>query len=534
ECGVWGVIGDGAPIDEFIYNESERIVKAYGNHPSFCMMAYGNEPWGENHTEYLKKFVTHWKNKDARRVYTSGAGWPAIPENDYHNLMEPRIQRWEEGINSVINKEKPETNYDWTDRISSYTKPVVSHEIGQWCVFPDLKEISEYNGVMKARNFEIFRETLENNGMLNLADSFLYASGKLQALCYKSDIEAALRTPGFAGFQLLDLHDFPGQGTALVGILNAFWEKKGYISSDQFKRFCNSSVPLARLDKRVYLNNEEFTARIEMAHFGESVLKDIAPEWKISNDKNEIIFSGKFKTTNIPLGNCFNIGTVTADLSSIIKPCKLTLQVFVDSYSNSWDIWVYPANNDVLNMQKSYRMVTTIDEETGKYLEDGGSVLLTLKKGTLKAEKGGNIVVGFSSIFWNTLWTNGQPPHTLGILCNPKHPIFEEFPTEQYSNWQWWDAMSHSNAIILSSVNPQPEPIVRVIDDWFTNRPLGLIFEAKVGKGKLLVSGIDLSGDLSERPEAGQMLLSISKYISGNHFNPEVEIPLEQVQSLYK
>jgi hypothetical protein len=173
-----------------------------------------------------------------------------------------------EELNSIINAEPPKTNYDWRDKVPDDGVPVVSHEIGQWCVYPNFREIEKYTGVLKPKNFELFRESLNAHHMGHLADSFLLASGKLQALCYKADIEAALRTPGFAGFQLLDLHDFPGQGTALVGVLDPFWEEKGYISPEEYSRFCNSTVPLARLDKRIFTEGETLKAGIEVAHFG--------------------------------------------------------------------------------------------------------------------------------------------------------------------------------------------------------------------------------------------------------------------------
>jgi beta-galactosidase/beta-glucuronidase len=169
ECSSWAnsgtSIGDGGALDEYIYKEGDRIIKAYGNHPSFCMLAYGNEPAGVNQNSYLGKLLTYWKAEDNRRVYTSGAGWPVIPENDFNLIAEPRIQRWGEGLKSIINNEPPQTMFDYRDIISRYTIPTVSHEIGQWCVYPDFKEIVKYTGVLKPTNFEIFRESLEENGM---------------------------------------------------------------------------------------------------------------------------------------------------------------------------------------------------------------------------------------------------------------------------------------------------------------------------------------------------------------------------------
>jgi len=175
-----------------------------------------------------------------------------------------------------------------------------------------------------------------------------------------------------------------------------------------------------------------------------------------------------------------------------------------------------------------------MDAATQKFLEEGGTVLLTLKKGTLPAEMGGDIKTGFSSIFWNTAWTKGQGPHTLGVLVNPVHPALAEFPTEYYSNWQWWDAMNHGQAINLAKIDANIKPVVRVIDDWVTNRPLALVFEAKVGNGKIMVSSIDFTTDMQKRPEAQQLLFSLKKYMVGDKFNPFASISAEKLMLLTK
>ncbi|MDP3912597.1 MAG: glycoside hydrolase family 2 TIM barrel-domain containing protein [Bacteroidota bacterium] len=528
EASSWAnqstTLGDGKPFDKYLYEESERMMAEYGNHPSFCMFVYGNEPGGPNQHQFLTEFVNFWKNKDSRRIYTSGAGWPNLPVNDFLSDSNPRIQGWGQELKSIINGEAPRTNYDWSEYDAKFPQPIVSHEIGQWCVYPNFKEITKYDGVLKARNFELFQETLKDHGMEQLADSFLLASGKLQALCYKADIEAALRTKDFGGFQLLDLHDFPGQGTALVGVLDPFWGEKGYISPEEYKRFCNSTVPLARMKKLIFTNIETFEAEVEVAHYGDGAIAASIPEWKVTDKTGKLIQSGKFAQTDIPLGNGFKLGDVSFPLSSITTPEMLKLEVTVNGLSNSWDFWVYPAVKEAISGEENIRVVQKLDAQTAQFLKNGGSVLLNLKKGTLSKEMGGDVKIGFSSIFWNTAWTKGQAPHTLGVLVNPNHPALADFPTEYHSNYQWWDAMSHSGAINLTNFPADLKPIVRVIDDWVTNRPLALVFEAKVGKGKLLVSGIDLTSDLDKRPEAQQLLFSLKKYMAVEKFSPKVEI----------
>ena len=532
ECSAWATVGDHKPIDQFLYDESNRIVSNFGNHPSFCMMPYGNEPGGDHLKEWLTAFVKYWKAKDGRRLYTTASGWPAVPENDYNSSPDPRIQHWDDGLKSIINREAPRSDYDWDSLLPSHLIPTVSHEIGQWCVYPDFKEIPEYDGILKPKNFEIFRDKLQEHGMAHLADSFLLASGKLQVLCYKADIEAALRTPRFGGFQLLDLHDFPGQGTALVGVLNPFWEDKGYVTAKEYSRFCNSTVPLVRLPKMIYNNNEELVASVEIAHFGEAALQNITPVWTIKNSSGSILFRGKLARTTIPIGNAFKLGEIRQSLTSIKQAGRFILTVGAGKYENSWDIFVYPATLPAAD--ESIYVTQEFDARAQNILNKGGKVLLTVKKGSVKPDKGGDAGIGFSSIFWNTSWTNGQLPHSLGILCNPKHPALEEFPTQYYSNWQWWDAMSHADAIRLDAVSSHLEPIVRVIDDWFTARPLGLIFECKTGKGKLLVSGIDLLSDSEKRPEARQLLYSLEKYMASGRFAPKLSVDAKTITELFK
>ncbi|GHS94218.1 beta-galactosidase [Bacteroidia bacterium] len=532
ECGGWTRVGDGDASDQWFYDESERIVKEYGNHPSFCMMLYGNEPNGKNQVKYLSDFVDYWKAKDSRRVYTSGAGWPYIPNADYWNTPDPRIQAWGGGLKSIINAQPPQTAFDFAKIIREKTMPVVSHEIGQWCVYPNFKEIPKYTGVLKAKNFEIFQELLEKHHLGDLSDKFLYASGRLQTLCYKADIEAALRTPAFAGFQLLDLHDFPGQGTALVGVLDPFWDTKGYVEGKEYGSFCNSVVPLARMDKLVWTNDETFKAAVEVSHFAEKPLKGATVEWEISDASQKTLASGK-TTKDLPVDNCIAISNIELPLLSVKEPSQLTLSVKVveAGAANQWHIWVYPAK-ETGNETKPY--FTTDYNDAVTKAKAGLRVLYCLPKDALKPEKGGNIAVGFSSIFWNTAWTKKQAPHTLGIFCDAAHPALAAFPNEGYSDYQWWDVVAHCSAMVMDDFPADFRPLVHLIDDWFTNRKLGILFETKAGAGKIMVCSADIATDLDNRPAARQFRRSIEQYMVSDKFKPTVEIDTKTISELMK
>ena len=408
ECPAWATIGNGKPIDKFIYAEGDRILKAYGNHPSFCMLAYGNEPGGANQKRYLGDLVNHWKQKDPRRIYTSAAGWPIIPENDYHSTPAPRGHQWGSGLKSRFNANPPETITDYSSIIQNYDAPVVSHEIGQWCVYPNFREIKKYTGVLRALNFEIFRDSLADHHMLDQAHDFLIASGKLQALLYKEEIESALRTPGFGGFQLLDIHDFPGQGTALVGILDPFWDSKGYIEPQGHHRFCCETVPLVRMEKRIWTTAETFSADVEIAHFGPAPIKNATALWSISYADGHKFASGQLPSTTIQIGNGIELGNIEVPLDEVAAPAKLTVTVTLKGtgFSNSWDIWVYPDRLDT-EPPENILIADSLDEQVETALKAGGKVLLMPPLNTIDSD----IPAGFTSIFWNTQWTRRQPAH---------------------------------------------------------------------------------------------------------------------------
>jgi len=518
-------LGDGKPVDDYLWEEAKRIVKELGNSPSFCMFAIGNEPRGR-WVPWVSKFVDYWKETDSRRVYTGasvGNSWAWQPRSEYHVKAGARGLAWDK---------QPESDSDYLSRIDTVKQPYVSHEMGQWCVFPDFSEIKKYTGVMRARNFELFREDLADRNMGYLASDFLMASGKLQALCYKHEIEKTLRTAKYAGFQMLGLNDYSGQGTALVGVLNAFWEEKGYIDAENFRHFCAPTVLLSRMDKFVFKNNETMTAHIEVAHFGENVLKQKVVKWKITDACGKIVLKGQFVPKDIEIGNCQQLGTVLFPLGSILKAQKFNLEVSLDCMpaSNNWDFWVYPAQLPEVNAGDVH-ITDKIDQQTRDILDKGGKVLLLLAG---KVEQGKDVVQYMTPSFWNTSWFKMRPPHTEGSLINNYHPVFKDFPTDFYTGLQWWELVQKGQVMELNNFPADFQPIVQPIDTWFVNRKLGTLFEAKVGNGRIMVCSADITSEPDKRFVARKLYYSIINYMNSIHFVPEKSVQLSAIENLLK
>jgi len=402
--------------------------------------------------------------------------------------------------------------------------------MGQHCVFPNFKEISKYTGVNKAKNFELFQEELAKHHMGDQAEDFLMSSGKLQVLCYKFEIEAALRTPKLAGTQLLSLNDFSGQGSAIVGVLDAFWDEKGYISAPEFTRFFGPTVPLARLPKFVFRNNETFKAEFEVSHFGSHPLNKITSRWKVTNSTGSVIAQGTLSERDIPIGNCISLGEISLDLSQIIKAEKMNLELTVGNHGNDWDFWVYPeklpaAGNSIIHFTNKF------DEQAKSVLNQGGKVFLHAAG---SVENGKDVIQNLKPVFWNTSWFKMRPPHTTGILCNPEHPAFADFPTAYHSDLQWWDILNKQQVMNLELFPPEFRPIIQPIDTWFINRRLAVLFEAQVGNGKLMVCSSDLQNNIDERPAARQLLFSLTNYMSSDKFNPKHKIDFSIIEELFE
>jgi hypothetical protein len=519
-------LGDGRFIDQYLYDETSRMAKAYGNHPSFCMLSAGNEPAGKHQAEYLDKFVKYWQAKDSRRVYTGASvamSWPLYPASDYMIKSGPRGLNW--------NRIRPETKTDYRAAIEKFTMPYVTHEMGQWCVFPDFDEIKKYTGVYRAKNFELFQEDLKDHNMEDMGQKFFMASGKLQALCYKQEIEKSLRTPGLAGFQLLGLQDFPGQGTALIGVLDAFWDAKPYINAKQWSRFCNSTVPLTRIGKFVYTNDESFAADVELYSFEKKPLKNALVEWTIKDENGTLVTKGSFLPKTYPNGNCIPVGKINFSLTKINKATKLTLTVTIANtpFANDWDFWVYPLHLPSINSGSIF-YTDTLDAKAEEILNRGGKVFLNAAG---KVVKGKEVVQYFTPVFWNTSWFKMRPPHTLGFVVQSKHPAFQYFPTEYHSNLQWWEIANRAQVMNLEGFPNGFKPLVQPIDTWFMNRRLAMILEAKVGNGKLIMCSADLVSDTTHRIAARQLFYSLQRYMLSSEFNPKDQVDLSVIRDIF-
>ena len=554
ELPVWGNIDiDDTELCDYLLKEGRNLHRAYSNHASFVMFGLGNEMSGE---EGLAMLIQTFKKEDNRHIYASGSnnylGFKGKQaDEDYFTTC--RVGREDDKQfntharasfsfadaydGGYLNHTYPNSEMDFSSANALCDVPIISHETGQFQVYPNYEEIKKYTGVLKPRNFEIFKKRLEEAGMINLAYDFMMASGKWSALLYRADIEMNLRTPEWGGFQLLDLQDYPGQGSAYVGILDAFMESKGLIAPEEWRHFCSEVVPLFCTEKFCWTNDEALTGEVEIANYSESDLNGKQLSWVLTDSKQQVLDKGVLPL-QVKQGELAKVGTLKPAIASVRKAEKVTLALSIDGtpYRNDYSLWIYPAADKEVAPSEDICVTDDLDAHL-KYLTEGGKVLWFPSKDKHKDQTVGGL---FQTDYWNyrmfrTICENlDRPvsPGTLGILTDPGHPALADFPTEFHTNWQWFPIIKQSYPMILDRLSDDYRPIVQVIDNVERNHKLGLLFEFKVGNGKLLVCMSDLKA-VQDKPEARQFYRSILEYMESSAFAPSYSLSAKDLQDLF-
>ena len=540
----------------FLHQEGENILREYGHHPSFRMMALGNELWGD--IDKMKEFVDDFRKIAPDKYYTFGSnyylGYQGIKEGmDYFTTCRIGGEGWgkynthtrgsfsfaDAYDGGMINHFHPNSTMNFDEACDKAGIPIISHETGQFQTYPDYREMKKYTGVLHPYNFEVFRRRLAAAGMLSQADDFHKASGLWSVKLYKADIEMDLRTRNMAGFQLLDIQDYPGQGSAFVGILDAFMESKGITTPEEWRQWCSPVVPLLEVEKFCFEDGEKIQAKVKVANYGGSSLYGKKLKWKIGDAE------GVMNIFTYDEG-LIDVGVLDEEISAD-KPTKLNVSLNIEETEarNSYEFWVYPKK---ALEKKGVIIAKDLNEKVVKVLEHGGKVLwmptasshfVAADDTLLQADNATPYTVGglFQTDYWNyrmfkTICENNKKkvsPGTLGILTNPEHPIFKEFPTEMHTNWQWFPVIKESHPLVLDNFAKDYRPIVQVIDNIERNHKLGLVMEWKVGAGKLLVCMSDLE-KAAKYPEGKAFYQSVIDYMHSADFNPSSEISVDELK----
>ncbi len=499
---------------DFFEREMFAILDEYGNHPSFVLFCNGNENEGD--FAVLEDLVKKARAYDPRRLYSASTARTHV-ESDQFYVSHVSSKGW-----ITVYEGRPSTDWDLAEA-SDIDVPVIAHETGQRCMYPDFGEMERYDGVLEPRNFHLFRERLARNGMLHQADDFFRATGAHTVLQYKEVNEALLRTANSGGFQLLGLADFPGQGSAFVGILNPFWESKGLVEPERFRESCGPRVLLARFPKRVYGNSERFPVKFQLYHYGERTLPRGRLSWKLVDETQRVVVAGKLKHGAVRPSSVDSLAFVEVPLNSIDSAGKYTLHASLeDGLHNEWDIWVYPEEARTARQPEYLRLSDW--NEARQALAEGKSVLFVPEKTNGRKTR-------FTGHFWNPVMFDWAPM-IVGTLIDHDHPAFTDFPTSYYADWQWTDVLNHATALDLTGFDGLT-PVIQSIDTYEVNRKLGVAFEAQVGAGRLFVLCVDDRTDVENRPATRQLLHSVGRYVASEAFRPAAEVSVSRLDALF-
>lgn len=512
EMPMWGkdALEDEARYD-FFRREIKAILKNYGNHPSFLLYCNGNEIQGN--FGFVEELTASGIALDNRHLYSGSTARTRVPSDQYYISQEtPKGP-------AKVYEGRPGTDWD-TNEACDVDVPIISHESGQRCVYPHFTEIEKYNGPVRARNFELWRDMLTANGMGDQAEDFFKASGAQTVLEYKCVMEAHLRSYNSAGFQLLSLNDFTGQGYAPVGILDPFWDSKGLIEPEEWRRFCAPSTVLLRYSKSAYFSDETFTGKVETYNFTDKAARAAKASWTLRDASGKVLLKGSAGKVNVGAYGVFDGSSFNVKLSSLkLKAAKqLELSVKVDGFGeNSWKIWVYPHQQMPVSDSKVL-YAKELNEEAKDCLANGGTVVLTPDPDKVEGRKS-----VFHNHFWNPIMFAWKPM-TIGCLMHLDNHVFDLFPTSYHTDFQWYGIIPASKVIDMQDGPSGLRPFIQVIDAFDSNRKLGLGFEALYGKGRLVVMPLRQDEAFLADPAALQFMHSVDAYVRSPYFDPKVSV----------
>lgn len=521
--------------------EAARILRTLASHPSFVMMAWGNEldTYSSDNRRYAQEFKKFCEAEDGTRLYAEGSNnnfWePSFnEEDDYWTTCKTHSTAQKDQIRisfSWVDDERaglietlaPNTEFNFDGALTGYEKPVMSHETGQYQTLPYFdKEIPKYDkGIFEARNLKYYRDVMKHHGLLEMNEIFSKVSARVSAIGYRADIETSLRSHDLAGYQLLSIQDFPGQGTAHVGMLDNFMEEKpGGFTKAQYANFNKPAVVLALLPKLIYTNMEKISARAAIVNYTPSNMENVDIYWKLE-DGSHLLSQGCMKLSEVAQGAVAESECFTCDLSEIRENKKLCLIVGSEKIGNenSYELWVYPEIG-TQPVSDSVIVCEKWDDNTKQLLLDGGSVLLLPTPDVRVLPE--SVAVRFTTDYWSRMFhRSNQDAHTMGMYIQKEHPVFKKFVTDEYNDYQWFNLMKGSRAIIMDELPPDIRPLTWNIDHMEWGRKLGSLFEVQVGRGKLMVCTFDLKKQRFIYPEAAQLYKSIVEYMASEAFNPE-------------
>lgn len=496
-CGI--EVGEDSIHRSYYMQEALTISKTYGNHPSFLMFSNGNENMGD--FELLEDIIQQIKACDNRRVYTltSNFDHPVLPCEDYLCAFEASGHKIR--IQDIHDRVAEDTCLDYRGAVADVAVPLLSFEIGQYCVYPDVRGMEKYTGNMLPVNFDVIKKQMEKKGVSHRLDEYVRASGDLAVKLYKEDIEAALRTKDFGGFELLSLCDYTGQSTATVGILDAFLDSKGLIEPQEFRSFCNSVVPLFKA-KRIFQNTECLEAELDIYDYGKESISE--PVFKLVIRQENTVF---YELETIDR-------KVSIPLAGIRKSALLKVTLAVNGYTNNWNVYVFA---EEARKRMTAREICML-EELEQIAKTGGRAILTTE--CMKTWLEGS----FIPVFWSPVFFPSQKP--CGAMIDVKHPLFAEFPTEKYPDYQWKRLLEGAKCMNISDFSESINLIVEMVPNFVDNTPSSPLWEARIGKAEVVFCGFDLQ---EQSVEVQAFKKALYRYVESEDFCPKQEITCEML-----
>lgn len=538
ELSCWDPVHafDSPEARAFYREELLGLLRHLACHPSFVMLSFGNELQpGEGGRAFMDELLEEARAFDPTRLYAASSNLcygeqGPDPRGDFFTAARCRdleMRAANDGMQGWLNNEAPNTRHDYSAAAGAVLAecglPLFSFEVGQYEILPDFAQLEGWTGVTAPENLRHIRRKVRKKGLEADWPRSVEATGESSLLCYRAEAEAAMRTEGYSGISLLGLQDFPGQGTALVGMMDARLRPKPFpfAAPERFSAFFRDVLPLLLLEKFTFTSGETVSARALLFNYGKQSLSGAA-EWALSGGGFRA--GGRLPAAEAPAGGLTPLGEISVSTAGIDAPLELSLEIRFCGHKNGYTLWVYPDAEPAC--PESVHECRRFDGEALRVLQGRGTVYLSPDSTPQSLPR--SVQAQFSPDFWSVC-TFPHQAGTMGQLIDAAHPLFRRFPTKTYSTWQWWP-MANRRAFLL------PERIGAIItemDSCTLLRPMAKLFECRCGGGRLLVSSLGLH-QLLQYPEARALQRAVYAYLASGDFRPQQELSPEWIRGLFE
>ena len=561
--------------EEFLQDVVNRLY----NHPSLAVYCIGNEIKNLSGTDAVGEIYRRIKALDDTRLFLDTCAWGEngrpyvdmdVQHLSYYFPFGAHAAMYEDTDNLLVvgsSADRPlktEGENSSVLRTLDFKVPLMAHEVCHYTALRDFKALKEKfvaHGTPCPWWIDEELKMIEAKGFADEYDEMYKASKHFQRECWKTAYETMRTSRLLGGFHFLQFADTDVYENS-NGVVDCF-DDDCYILPEDFLRFNGDVVLAAKVGSRLYTSGETVSFPVYVSNCGEDKEKLADFSYSLIGESGKTYAQGGMKNINVSQKGLFSVCKVNIRMPEVnaSEAVTLTMRLTVGETvytENKWNLWVYEKR-----AEESYRqfvstegkyVITDDIEKAFKALSKGKKVCLVYRQPWTRhlLDKQMEAPRYAFKATWNrfkpVIWDRGT---NYGGICQQEVLKKHGFTSGRFYDFNYNVLSEDCDKIVLDGFPCAVNNLISGIDkscrDRFdaykgsfnlpelmydrTLRRFGYLFELKVGKGSLLVCGLNMTGLDKNEPSTFAMAAFIRSYLSSADFAPQTGISLQKLKA---